>query len=220
MGIGIWSMHFVGMLAFHLPIPVAYDASITMLSMAIAIVVSGLGLYVASRPALTGPNVTAGATLMGIGISAMHYTGMYAMGMSPAIEYNPPLFVASVVIAMAASLAALWMAFQLRQRRSRLSILARLGSAVVMGLAITGMHYTGMAAARFAPGSVCLAVDSTGGMGNATLALSIGIATISVLAVTLALSALDDHFAANTAKLAIRCRRPTSSCAPSRCMTT
>src|SRR5262245_10252909 len=92
MGIGIWSMHFVGMLAFHLPIPVAYDAPTTMLSMAIAIVVSGPGLYVASRPTLTGPNVTAGATLMGIGISAMHYTGMHAMRMSPAIEYHPPLF--------------------------------------------------------------------------------------------------------------------------------
>jgi diguanylate cyclase (GGDEF)-like protein len=202
MGIGIWSMHFVGMLAFHLPIPVAYDAGITMLSMAIAILVSGLGLYVASRPALTGPNVTAGATLMGIGISAMHYTGMYAMRMSPPIEYNPPLFVASVVIAMAASLAALWMSFQLRHRRSRLAILARLGSAVIMGLAITGMHYTGMAAADFASGSVCLAVDSTGGMGNATLALIIGIATIGVLAITLALSALDAQFATRTAKLA------------------
>jgi len=200
MGIGIWSMHFVGMLAFHLPIPVAYDARITMLSMAIAIVVSGPGLYVASRPALTGPDMTAGATLMGVGISAMHYTGMHAMRMSPAIDYHAPLFIASVIIAIVASLAALWMAFHLRHKRSGLAILARLGSAVVMGLAITGMHYTGMAAARFAPGSVCLAADSTGGMDNATLALIIAVATIAVLTVTLALSALDAHFAASTAK--------------------
>ena len=202
MGIGIWSMHFVGMLAFHLPIPVAYDAVTTMLSMAIAIVVSGPGLFVASRPALTGPNVTAGATLMGVGISAMHYTGMHAMRMSPPIEYHAPLFVASVVIAIVASLAALWMAFHLRHKRSGLAVLARLASAAVMGLAITGMHYTGMAAAEFAPGSVCLAADSTGGMDNATLALIIAIATIGALAVTLALSALDAYFAAHTAKLA------------------
>jgi len=202
MGIGIWSMHFVGMLAFHLPIPVAYDAQVTMLSMAIAIAVSGPGLFVASRPALTGPNITAGATLMGIGISAMHYTGMHAMRMSPSIEYHPPLFVASVIIAMVASLAALWMAFKLRHKRSGLAVLARLGSAVVMGLAITGMHYTGMAAAEFAPDSVCLAADSTGGMDNAALAMIIAVATIGVLAVTLALSALDAHFAARTAKLA------------------
>jgi diguanylate cyclase (GGDEF)-like protein len=202
MGIGIWSMHFVGMLAFHLPIPVAHDARITMLSMAIAVVVSAPGLFVASRPALTGTNITAGATLMGIGISAMHYTGMHAMQMSPPIEYNPPLFVASVVIAIVASGAALWMAFNLRHRRSGLAVLTRLGSAVVMGLAITGMHYTGMAAAQFAPDSVCLAADSTGGMDNARLATIIAVATIGVLAVALALSALDAHFAARTAKLA------------------
>ena len=202
MGIGIWSMHFVGMLAFHLPVPVAYDAWITMLSMGIAIGVSGLGLFVASRSALTRQNLTTGATLMGVGISAMHYTGMYAMRMSPPIEYHPPLFVASVVIAMGASLAALWMAFHLRHRRSGLAILARLGSAVIMGFAITGMHYTGMAAAEFAPDSICLAADSTGGMGSATLATIIAIATIGILAVTLALSALDAHFAAQTAKLA------------------
>jgi diguanylate cyclase (GGDEF)-like protein len=170
--------------------------------MAIAIMVSAPGLYVASRPALTGPNITAGATLMGIGISAMHYTGMHAMRMSPPIEYSPPLFVASVIIAIVASFAALWMAFKLRHKRSGLAVLARLGSAVVMGLAITGMHYTGMAAAEFAPDSVCLAADSTGGMHNGTLAMIIAIATIGVLAVTLALSALDAHFAARTAKLA------------------
>jgi diguanylate cyclase (GGDEF)-like protein len=190
------------MLAFHLPIPLAYDTWITMLSMVIAIVVSGLGLFVVRRPALTRQNVTAGATLMGIGISAMHYTGMYAMRMSPPIEYHPPLFVASVTIAMGASLAALWIAFHLRHKRSGLAILAKLGSAVVMGLAITGMHYTGMAAAEFAPGSVCLTVDVTGGMDNATLAVIVGIATIGVLTATLGMSALDAHFAAHTAKLA------------------
>ena len=83
MGTGIWSMHFIGMLAFHLPVRLAYDASITMLSMGIAVLVSGLALFVVRRPILTSRNITAGAMLMGIGICAMHYTGMYAMRMSP-----------------------------------------------------------------------------------------------------------------------------------------
>ena len=202
MGSGIWSMHFIGMLAFHLPVAVAYDVATTMLSMAIAIVVSGLALFVVRRPTLTGQNITAGATLMGVGISAMHYTGMYAMRMSPPIEYDPPLFIASVIIAIVASLAALWIAFQLRHKRFGVAFLAKLGSATVMGLAITGMHYTGMAAAQFAPDSICLAVDSTGGMKSAALALTIGITTICILAITLGISALDAHFAAHTAKLA------------------
>jgi diguanylate cyclase (GGDEF)-like protein len=202
MGTGIWSMHFVGMLAFHLPVTVAYDAAITALSMVIAIAVSGLALFIVRRPALTRQNITVGATLMGVGIACMHYTGMHAMQMSPAIQYNPFLFMLSVIIAIVASLAALWIAFQLRHRHSGSAILAKLGSAVIMGLAITGMHYTGMAAAQFAPDSLCLAVDSTGGMKASALALTIGIATIGILAVTLVISALDAHFHAHTARLA------------------
>jgi diguanylate cyclase (GGDEF)-like protein len=202
MGSGIWSMHFIGMLAFHLPVAVAYDVATTILSMVIAVVVSGLALFVVRRPTLNTKNITAGATLMGVGISAMHYTGMQAMRMSPPIEYHPPLFIASVIIAMVASLAALWIAFQLRQKGFGVAFLAKLGSAAVMGLAITGMHYTGMAAALFAPDSICLAVDSTGGMKSDALALIIGIATVSILATTLGLSALDAHFAVHTAKLA------------------
>jgi predicted signal transduction protein with EAL and GGDEF domain len=139
---------------------------------------------------------------MGIGIASMHYTGMAAMRMSPPIAYDPALFVASVVIAAGASLAALWIAFQLRHKFSGAAILAKLGSALVMGVAITGMHYTGMAAASFAPGSVCLAADATGGLDSAMLAVLIGIATLGILATTLVLSALDAHFAASAAKLA------------------
>ena len=199
MGTGIWSMHFVGMLAFHLPIALAYDATVTGLSMVIAIVVSGLALFVVSRAAMTMRNLAAGATLMGIGIAAMHYTGMHAMRMSPSIEYQPPLFIASVIIAIAASFAALWIAFQLRHKSFGGAVLLKLGSATLMGLAITGMHYTGMAAAQFAPGSICRAVDSTGGMTSAALALVIGITTIGILAITLGVSALDAHFAAKLA---------------------
>jgi diguanylate cyclase (GGDEF)-like protein len=202
MGTGIWSMHFIGMLAFSLPIPMAYDFEITMLSMLIAVAVSGIALLVVKRPFLTRENITVGATLMGIGICAMHYTGMFAMRMSPPIQYDPVLFIASVIIAITASLAALWIAFRLRREYSFAGILAKLGSAVVMGIAISGMHYTGMAAAQFAPDSICLAADSTAGMDNATLAVIIGITTLSIMLVTLGISAIDAHYAAHTAKLA------------------
>jgi diguanylate cyclase (GGDEF)-like protein len=202
MGTGIWSMHFIGMLAFQLPIPLAYDTLINLASWLIAVAVSGVALFVVRRPALTGPNLSAGAALMGVGIASMHYTGMAAMRMSPPLEYDPALFVASVAIAAGASLAALWIAFQLRQKFSSVAILAKLGSALVMGLAIAGMHYTGMAAAQFAPGSTCLAAGEAGGLESATLAVAIGIATMGILATTLMLSALDAHFATHSAKLA------------------
>src|SRR5688572_8528201 len=202
MGTGIWSMHFIGMLAFSLPVRVAYDIYINALSWIIAMAVSGVALFVVRRPALTPRNLTVGATLMGVGISSMHYTGMASMRMSPAIQYDPLLFILSVIIAIVASLAALWIAFQLRKRYSLVAILAKLGSALVMGLAITGMHYTGMAAAHFAPDSLCLAVDSTGGLNNATLAVLVGVATLSVLIITLAISAFDAHYLAQTARLA------------------
>jgi diguanylate cyclase (GGDEF)-like protein len=202
MGTGIWSMHFIGMLAFRLPIPLAYDMALNVLSWVIAMAVSGVALFVVRRPALTGGNVTLGAALMGAGISSMHYTGMAAMKMSPAIHYDPPLFILSVLIAIAASLAALWIAFQLRRRTSGLAIVARLASAVVMGLAITGMHYTGMAAAEFASDAVCLAADSTGGLDNSTLAVLIGLATFSILTITLVISAFDAQLSAHSALLA------------------
>ena len=198
MGTGIWSMHFVGMLAFHLPIALAYDAKLTTLSMAIAIVVSGAALYVVSRAVMTSQSLIGGATLMGIGIAAMHYVGMHAMRMSPPIEYRADLFIASIIIAITASFAALWISFQLRDQSFGGAILRKLGSAILMGLAITGMHYTGMAAAEFSPGSICGVVSSTG-MTSASLAMLIGITTIGILIITLGVSALDAHFAAKLA---------------------
>jgi diguanylate cyclase (GGDEF)-like protein len=127
---------------------------------------------------------------------------MAAMRMSPPIRYDPLLFIASIIVAIMASLAALWIAFQLRKRYSAAAILAKLGSALLMGLAIAGMHYTGMAAAQFAPGSVCLAANSAGGLNAPMLAFMIGLATISILTITLVISASDAHVAARTARLA------------------
>ncbi len=201
MGSGIWSMHFIGMLAFHLPTAVAYDLPITALSLIVAIMVSAIALFILRKPQLQLKNVLCGALLMGVGISVMHYMGMIAMQMSPRIEYDPALFMASVAIAVAASLAALWLASTLRRTHSRFAIAAKLGSAGVMGLAIAGMHYTGMAAARFAPGSICLAATADG-IGNTTLAVIVGCLAFAILSVTLILSAIDAHFAIKNARFA------------------
>ncbi|HKQ25593.1 MAG TPA: diguanylate cyclase [Burkholderiales bacterium] len=202
MGTGIWAMHFVGMLAFHLPVPLAYDVPINALSWLIATAVSGVALYVVRRPAMTAQNLSVGAALMGTGICAMHYTGMAAMRMTPPIVYDRALFIASVIIAIVASLAALWMAFQLRQKRPGTAIMAKIGSALLMGFAIAGMHYTAMAAAEFAPDSICLAADSVASLSNQTLAVLVSIGTLGILGVTLAISAFDSQLAARTVKQA------------------
>lgn len=201
MGIGIWSMHFIGMLAFHLPIPMAYDFSLTALSMAIAIVASGLALVVVKQNH-SPKSITAGATMMGIGICAMHYTGMFSMKMFPSIQYDPILFITSVIIAIVASFAALWITVTQLQEEYFSGILAKLGGAVLMGLAIAGMHYTGMAAAHFSPNSICQAVNSTASMDNATLAIIIGITAVGFMLVTLGMSMLYAHYAAHTSELA------------------
>jgi diguanylate cyclase (GGDEF)-like protein len=201
MGTGIWSMHFIGMLSFHLPIQVAFDLPITLLSMIIAIAASAIALFFLRQAQLGIRNLIISTVLMGTGIVAMHYTGMFAMEMSPPIRYNPLLFVASVLIALVASFAALWISFQLRWKHSRTEILAKLGSAAVMGLAISGMHYTGMAAARFAPGSVCLAVTS-GGINTTSLAIGVGSVSLLIMSFTLIVSALDANFSKRIALLA------------------
>ena len=198
MGTGIWSMHFIGMLAFSLPVPMGYDAPVTLLSMLIAIVASGFALYTVSRDTLAVRNLLWGGVLMGIGIASMHYTGMAAMQTSPPIQYDPLLFCASIVIAISASLAALWIAFTLRTE-SVWMIYAKYAAAVIMGAAITGMHYTGMAAARFAADTICL----TGPLvDNSWMAGTIALVTFLILSTTRVLSVLDARMATHTARMA------------------
>jgi NO-binding membrane sensor protein with MHYT domain len=208
LGTGIWSMHFIGMLAFHLPVAVAYDLTISLLSMIIAIAVSAIALLILRRPAIKLGGLSIGAMFMGVGIASMHYTGMFAMQMSPPIHYDPLLFVASILIATGASLAALVIAFRLRTMHSRHALVAKLTSAVVMGCAIAGTHYTGMAAAHFAPGSICLGTISRG-LDNTALAVAIAVSTITILTLTLVVSALDAHFALTNVRLADSLRKAT-----------
>jgi len=198
MGTGIWSMHFIGMLAFSLPVPMGYDVPMTLASWVIAIIVSGFALYVVSRDKVQWRNLMIGGVLMGIGIASMHYTGMAAMETSPPIEYQPLLFVASIAIAIGAALAALAIAFTLR-RDSLWMIYAKYLAAVIMGIAITGMHYTAMAAAQFAPDTICL----TGPLvDNSWMAAIIALATFLILSATRLLSAFDARVAVRTSRLA------------------
>ncbi|CAJ0786554.1 putative signaling protein [Ralstonia mannitolilytica] len=199
MGVGIWSMHFVGMLAFSLPIPLGYDVSITLASLAIAIAASAFALWLVSRRELPWRRLLGGALLMGVGVAGMHYTGMAALRMKPGIHYDRAMFVLSVVIAVLASSAALWIAFRLRGQSHRVRVL-RAGAAVVMGVAIVGMHYTGMAAAAFPLGSVCGAAHT--GASTEWLALVIILITLAVLAIALIISVLDLRMEARTAVLA------------------
>ncbi|CAJ0738051.1 putative bifunctional diguanylate cyclase/phosphodiesterase [Ralstonia mannitolilytica] len=199
MGVGIWSMHFVGMLAFSLPIPLGYEVSITLASLAIAIAASAFALWLVSRRELPWRRLLGGALLMGVGVAGMHYTGMAALRMKPGIDYDPAMFVLSVVIAVLASGAALWIAFRLRGQSHRVRVL-RAGAAVVMGVAIVGMHYTGMAAAAFPLGSVCGAAHT--GASTEWLALVIILITLAVLAIALIISVLDLRMEARTAVLA------------------
>ncbi|WP_409312422.1 putative bifunctional diguanylate cyclase/phosphodiesterase [Pseudomonas putida] len=199
MGIGVWSMHFIGMLAFSLPIDLGYDLALTAFSLLIAVLSSGFALWLVSQPSLPALQLGFGALIMGAGIACMHYTGMAALRMLPGIDYDPTLFGASLLIAVGASAAALWIAFRLRKHTPYVRQIRGL-AAVVMGVAIVGMHYTGMAAANFPEGSFCGALG--GGLQGDSLVYLVLITTLAVLAVALLTSVLDARLEARTAELA------------------
>lgn len=199
MGTGIWSMHFVGMLALQLPVELGYDLTLTACSLLIAVLSSGFALWLVSQPSLPFLQHALGALITGAGIASMHYTGMAALRMTPGIDYDPSLFMASLLIAVGASAAALWTAFRLRRQTPYVRQIRGL-AAVLMGIAIVGMHYTGMAAAGFPQGSFCGALpDGLEGDGLVSLVL---ITTFAVLLVALLTSVLDARLEARTAALA------------------
>ncbi len=203
MGTGIWSMHFVGMLAFSLPIPLGFDPAITLLSFVIAILSSAFALWVVCQKTLPWPRLGLASLVMGLGIAGMHYTGMAAMQMAPAIQYDPPLFVLSIVIAFIASGAALWIAFNLRLNLPQVR-LRRAVAAVIMGIAIAGMHYTGMIAAQFPQGSICGAAN--GALHTGLIALAIIIMTLTVMTLALLVSVLDFRLEMRTKEFDVNLR--------------
>lgn len=149
MGMGIWSMHFVGMLAFSLPVPVAYDLVIVFLSVVVAIIASFIALHVVCQRHVSSLQLLGSGLLLAAGIASMHYIGMSAMLIN--ITYDPLYFFLSIVNAIVASLAALWLAFYFRKGETKGAVWRKLASGLVMGAAITGMHYMGMMAAHFTP---------------------------------------------------------------------
>ncbi|MCL1481802.1 EAL domain-containing protein [Marinobacter sp. M3C] len=188
MGFGIWSMHFVGMLAFSLPIDLGYNVPLTLLSLLIAIASSALALYLVCHDKLPWSRLLSGGTLMGLGMASMHYIGMEAMLMNPYIFYVPWLVGLFIIIAIIASVGALWLAFRLREE-AKWATFSRMGAALVMGCAIIGMHYTGMAASRFPLNSFCGAANS--GIDTKWLAVLVIIVSLAVFAIALIVSMLD-----------------------------
>ena len=161
-GVGIWSMHFIGMLGYRLPVPVVYGGLLTFASLLAAVLISGIALWLAGgRGKFSTSGWLLGSVLAGAGVCVMHYGGMYAMSLNADLSFNGTLVAASVVIAITAAAAALWIAFHVRKTAYRLV------AALIMGLAVCAMHYTGMAAADF----VCTAskVASAWTIGGAFL---------------------------------------------------
>lgn len=152
MGSGIWSMHFIGMLSFTIPqMSVYYEPFWTTISLLVAILASMFALFLLRKKIINITYLGLGAIVLGLGIAAMHYTGMQAMKIDMNIQYLPRLFLISILIAIGASEAAVWLALKSNQVAPRVRIRLKVVSAIIMGIAICGMHYTGMAAAIFTP---------------------------------------------------------------------
>src|SRR5882724_1637 len=177
MGGGIWSMHFIGMLAFVMPIPMSYDIGLTTLSLLVAIFVTGSGFYVISRQSASPLRLVLSGIFMGLGIAAMHYTGMAAMRGQAELSYDRLFVALSLVIAIGASTAALWLAFRTTE------LWQKFAAAVVMGLAISGMHYTAMRAAIFVAHGPIDEAQEDASLDQTSLALAIAGITFVILAV-------------------------------------
>jgi len=200
MGSGIWAMHYVGMEAFRLPVPVLYDWPTVLLSLFAAILASAIALYIASRPTLGLLHSLAGSIFMGSGIAAMHYIGMEAMRLPAMCVYSPGLVILSISLAIAISYIALRLTFELRDDLSSWS-LRKAGAALIMGVAIPVMHYVGMAAVVFVStatveGSLRHAIN----VSNLSLA-GIVLVTLMLLAIVFISSSVDRQLSAQAGKL-------------------
>jgi NO-binding membrane sensor protein with MHYT domain len=188
-GTGIWVMHFIAMLGFSIHgASIRYDVPITLLSAFIAMAVVWIGLWVAQQPMLEPLALLIGGAITGVGVGAMHYAGMYAMKSDVAIGYDGRIVLVSIVIAVIAATAALWFALHVH------GAFATIGAALVMGVAVCGMHYTGMYAMHVqhtehmhppaGAGAIQLLTPLTVGVGLVTmmLLLHIGITDVEDVA--------------------------------------
>jgi two-component system sensor histidine kinase/response regulator len=206
MGMGIWSMHYVGMLAFRLPVPVQYDWPTVLVSLLAAVLASAIALYVVSREKMGLFRAMVGSVFMGSAIAGMHYIGMAAMRLPAMCHYSRGIVTISVVLAIVISLVALWLAFHFRGETKSGGWRKAL-SAVVMGAAVPVMHYTGMAAASFTPST-----SATGDLSHALSISSLGttgiiVVTFMVLGLTVLTSLVDRRFSAQALELESNERR-------------
>ena len=182
MGAGIWSMHFVAMLAYQLPIPVRYDSWTTLASMVAAILTSGFALYIVTRGDLSWRRLLISGTVMGAGIGVMHYTGMAAMRLDALVMYNVTPWLLSILNAVVCSTIAIWLVFRLGST----GLLNKVMAALVMGVAIAGMHYTGMYA------TVCVSTGQAAaqatGLDPVPLASAIAVVTLLTMGMALTVS--------------------------------
>lgn len=186
MGIGVWSMHFVGMLSFEIGTPMAYEPGLVVLSVCVAIGASAFALWTAAHARATTARLAGAAVAMGAGIAGMHYIGMAAMSVHAQLTYDRLLLWASIGIAVGASFVALMLFRHLGADESRRTHLLRAAAAVVMGFAISGMHYTGMAAARF----TMMSDSSTSPIqGLPPFALGVAVTLLGCLVIGMALTA-------------------------------
>ena len=200
MGIGIWSMHYIGMLAFHLAIPVRYDWPTVLLSLLAAVFASGVALFVVSRSEMGLFRAFVGSIFMGGGIAAMHYMGMAAMRLSAMCHYSSWLVTLSVILANVISFVALWLTFHFREDTTAGGWTKTL-SALVMGAAIPVMHYTGMAAVSFTPATLA-PPDLSHAVSISTLgAAGISVVSLMVLGLVILTSLLDRRFSVQALEL-------------------
>src|SRR3984893_10174884 len=198
MGIGIWAMHFKGMLAFQLPVPIKYHLPTILAALLVAIFASAVAMYVASREKMGWREALNGSVIMGAGIAGLHYIAMAAMRLPAITRYSPLPVACSILLAVLFSLIALLMAFDL-QEETRWTVPRRLGSAIVMGLAVSAMHYTGMAAASFIPAPLpdLSHAVSISAVGNNAIA----IVTLIVLVAAMVTSSVDKRASAEVERL-------------------
>ncbi|WP_141430520.1 bifunctional diguanylate cyclase/phosphodiesterase [Bacillus sp. 03113] len=199
MGMGIWSMHFIAMLAFHLSIPVTYNLFLVIVSIIPANISSGIALHIVSRSTMRKSQIIIGAFFIGTGIVSMHYTGMAAMVMEATIEYNPLLWALSAIIAIVVSLVALLLLFLAKENINTPGFgWRKVGSALIMGIAISAMHYTGMSAANFKHShhhQINLADSS---FDNTLLAYLIGIGMLIIFGMVFISIFIDKRFESQT----------------------
>ena len=201
MGVGIWSMHYVGMLALSLPIPILYNVPTVLLSAGLSIVASAVALLVVSRREMHTLQLLGGSIVMGAGISGMHYSGMAAMRLSAHCSYDARLVALSLLVAILVSLAALWIAFRLRNQSAG-DLWIRLVASIVMGFAIAMMHYIGMAAMSFHPSERSTSMDYSVSVSIVGV-VGLILLTFIVLGLAVTSTLLDRHFSAQQRRLRI-----------------